>query len=114
MPEDHPDIATSLNNIGLTLDNLGRHEEALEKKKAALEIWQRVLPEDHPDIATSLNNIGYTLDSLGQYEEALEEGLMTDEDVLSFIISQGMWSEKMEDEYQRIAPKHIEYFKKEF
>jgi hypothetical protein len=64
----------------------------------------------HPDTVINLRANALYVQC---YEEALEEGLMTDDDILPFIISQGIWSKKMEDEYQRIAPKHIEYFKKE-
>jgi tetratricopeptide (TPR) repeat protein len=73
LPADHPNIATSFNNIGFTLGELGRYEEALKKQEAALEILQRVLPPDHPNIATSFNNIGFTLDDLGRHKEALEK-----------------------------------------
>ena len=29
---------------------LGRHDEALEMREKALELYRRVLPENHPDI----------------------------------------------------------------
>ena len=45
------------------------------------------------------------------YEQAEEEGLMTDEELLDSLITQGVWSDTLEDEYQRIAPGHIEYWK---
>ena len=45
------------------------------------------------------------------YEQAEEECLMSEQDLLDFLIIQGIWSDTMEDEYQRIAPGHIEYWK---
>ncbi len=60
LPENHPHIASSLNNIGSSYDDLGKHQEALEYFKKALEMRQKSLPENHPSIAASLNNIKYT------------------------------------------------------
>lgn len=69
---DHPEVAVNLNDIGITLAALGRHEEALRYYRQAIETWNRVLEGKHPDIAKCLNNIGMSLSALGQYEEALQ------------------------------------------
>ena len=58
LPSNHPDIATSLNNIGLVYSDQGKYDEALEYYKRSLKIYEETLPSNHPDIATSLNNIG--------------------------------------------------------
>ncbi|MBA2663295.1 MAG: tetratricopeptide repeat-containing protein, partial [Bradymonadaceae bacterium] len=68
---DHPDVATSLNNIGNEHDNLGSYEKALVFYERALAIWKRALGPEHPDVATSLNNIGVAQSRLGSYEKAL-------------------------------------------
>jgi len=48
---------------------------------------------------------------LEAYEQAQDNELMTDEDLLDFLINQGVWSIKKEDEFQRIVPGHIEHWK---
>jgi len=45
------------------------------------------------------------------YEQAQNEGLMSDADLLNSLIIQGIWSDKKEQEYQKIVPGHIEYWK---
>lgn len=47
------------------------------------------------------------------YEFAVDEDLLTDQDILNFLITQGIWSEQKEKEYKEIVPKHIEYWKVE-
>jgi tetratricopeptide (TPR) repeat protein len=69
---DHPNVANTLNNIGVTLHSLGRYEEALQYDKESLEMRRKIHKGDHPDVANTLNGIGVTLHSLGRYEEALQ------------------------------------------
>ena len=38
--EKHPHVATSYNNVGLSLGELGRHKESLEMQEKALEMRQ--------------------------------------------------------------------------
>ena len=70
-----PDLAMSLNNLGLRLSDLGRREEALAATEEALETYRRLAanrPDAFlPDLAMSLNNLGNTLSDLGRREEAL-------------------------------------------
>lgn len=47
------------------------------------------------------------------YEYAIDEDLLTDNDLLTFLIKQDIWSEQKEKEYREIVPKHIEYWKVE-
>merc|ERR1719316_1231010 len=55
---DHPDIATSMNNLASTLHHLGKHQQALEMQEEVLKMRQRLYPEgDHPKIAESMNNL---------------------------------------------------------
>ena len=56
--EEHPDVATSYNNIGAALEAQGKYDEALVYYQKALTIRIKVLGEGHPDVATSYNNIG--------------------------------------------------------
>lgn len=48
---------------------------------------------------------------LEAYEQAQDQELMADDDLLDFLIKQGIWSNQREEEYQRIVPGHIEYWK---
>ncbi|MBD2102058.1 FxSxx-COOH system tetratricopeptide repeat protein, partial [Leptolyngbya sp. FACHB-261] len=68
--QDHPDVATSLNNLALLYDSQGRYSEAEPLYLQALELRQRLLGQDHPDVATSLNNLALLYDSQGRYSEA--------------------------------------------
>ena len=54
---DHPDVATSLNNLALLYDNQGRYADAEPLYKRSLAISRKALGPDHPDVATSLNNL---------------------------------------------------------
>jgi len=67
--------AQLLTNRGLTLSNLGRHEEALQSLHEALELRRslaRSNPEAFlPDLAASLNNLCGALSRLGRHQEAL-------------------------------------------
>ncbi|CAF4687816.1 unnamed protein product, partial [Didymodactylos carnosus] len=56
LPPNHPDIATTYNNIGLVYDNQGDYEKALKYYEKDLEISLISLPPNHPDIATTYNN----------------------------------------------------------
>ena len=71
LPANHPDLATSYNNIGGVYDSMGEYPKALSFFKKALDIWQKSLPANHPDLATSYNNIGGVYDSMGEYSKAL-------------------------------------------
>ena len=72
LPENHPDIATSCNNVGVAYGELGEHKKELEYKLKALTIREKVLPKNHPDIAASYNNVGYAYGELGEHKKELE------------------------------------------
>ena len=67
---EHPDYATSLNNLASVLQATGRYAEAEPLDRHALEIRRTTLGEEHPDYATSLNNLARVLEATGQYAEA--------------------------------------------
>ena len=46
---EHPDVATSYNNVGGAYFYLGDYVNALKYWKRALEISESVLGNDHPD-----------------------------------------------------------------
>ena len=53
----HPEVANTLNNLGVVCDILGRPSEAEFLYRRALGLARRTLPPDHPYIATSLQNL---------------------------------------------------------
>ena len=57
--DEHPDVATSLNNLALLYDSQGRYSEADPLLVQALELRKRLLREEHPHVAASLNNLAY-------------------------------------------------------
>ncbi len=68
--EEHPHVATSLNNLAEVLRTLGEYEEARRLHEQALTIRRQVYGEEHPDVATSLAGLAGVLWQMGEYEEA--------------------------------------------
>jgi tetratricopeptide (TPR) repeat protein len=64
--ENHPDYATSLNNLAMLYDAMGNYTAAEPLFKEALAIYKKVLGENHPDYAMSLNNLAMLYNSYGQ------------------------------------------------
>ncbi|MBD2353605.1 tetratricopeptide repeat protein [Tolypothrix sp. FACHB-123] len=67
---EHPDVATSLNNLALLYASQGQYSQAEALNIQALELMRRLLGEEHPDVATSLNNLASLYDSQGKYSQA--------------------------------------------
>ena len=72
---DHPNLATSLNNLAELYRTQGKHAEAEPLHKRALSIREKALGKDHPDVAQSLNNLAELYKKMGNEDEAkrLEE-----------------------------------------
>jgi tetratricopeptide (TPR) repeat protein len=70
LSDEHPDVATSLNNLALLYNTQGRYEEAEPLHLQNLELSKKVLGNEHPDVATSLNNLAALYYYQGRYEEA--------------------------------------------
>ncbi|WP_423202526.1 CHAT domain-containing tetratricopeptide repeat protein [Microcystis flos-aquae] len=68
--DNHPDTATSLNNLAALYRVQGRYSEAEPLYKQALAIWKQQLGDNHPDTAISLNNLALLYKSQGRYSEA--------------------------------------------
>jgi tetratricopeptide (TPR) repeat protein len=68
--EQHPDTATSLNNLAGLYQAQGRYDEAEPLYQQALAIRKARLGEQHPDTATSLNNLAGLYQAQGRYDEA--------------------------------------------
>jgi tetratricopeptide (TPR) repeat protein len=84
--EEHPDVATSLNNLAGFLDTQGKYDEAEPLYRQSLAIRCKVcaihratssrdhsckvLGEEHQDVAASLNNLAALLRAQGKYDDA--------------------------------------------
>ena len=60
---EHPDTATSLNNLAVLHQDQGDLAGARPLYERALAIREKVLGPEHPDTATSLNNLAILLKS---------------------------------------------------
>ncbi len=69
---DHPDVASSYNNIGAVHLSKGEYDHALENFQKAITIDLKTKQAEHPDVASSYNNIGLVHESKGEYDKALE------------------------------------------
>ena len=71
-----PERARMLNNLGVRLGDLGRHEEALHATDEAVRLCRQLAAQQPgaflPDLAMSLTNLGASLSDLGRREEALQ------------------------------------------
>ena len=67
---DHPDVASSLNNLAALYDSQGHYSKAESFFQQALEMKQRLFTGDHPDVALSLNNLASLYEAQGRYSEA--------------------------------------------
>jgi tetratricopeptide (TPR) repeat protein len=68
--DNHPDVATSLNNLAALYNSQGRYKEAEPLYLEALDLRKRLLGDNHPDVAQSLNNLAVLYRSQGRYKEA--------------------------------------------
>ena len=68
---EHPDTASSYNNIGAVYRSMGDYLKALEYYQKDLQICEKVLGLEHPSTANSYNNIGGVYRSMGDYLKAL-------------------------------------------
>jgi tetratricopeptide (TPR) repeat protein len=67
---EHPDLATSLNNLGGLYMNQGKYEEAEPLYQRAIAIDEKALGPEHPGLATDLNNLATLYRIQGKYKEA--------------------------------------------
>ena len=67
---NHPDVAYSLNNLGLVQYILLEDAAAKQSHEQALAILRKSLPPDHPLIAQSLDNLGVVQRELREYAAA--------------------------------------------
>ena len=68
--EEHPDVATSLNNLADLYRAQGKYAEAEPLYLRALAIREKQLGAEHPHVANSLNSLAILYQSQGKYTEA--------------------------------------------
>jgi hypothetical protein len=62
---EHPDTLQSMNNLAVTLRDLGDAAGAADLHRQVLEARRRLLGPEHPDTLNSMNNLAVTLHDLG-------------------------------------------------
>lgn len=70
--EDHPDVATSMNDLANLLRRKAEYGEAEALYREALAMRRRLFGGEHPEVATILNNLGTVLDRQSEYDRAEE------------------------------------------
>ncbi len=68
--ENHPDVATHLNNLALFYVEQKRHTEAESLWIQALELRKQFCGEEHPELATVQHHLAHLYDIQGRYSEA--------------------------------------------
>jgi tetratricopeptide (TPR) repeat protein len=68
--DNHPNVATSLNNLAYLYSSQGRYEQAEPLFLQALELSKRLLGDNHSHVATSLNNLALFYSAQGRYKQA--------------------------------------------
>ncbi|RCJ33356.1 NB-ARC domain-containing protein [Nostoc punctiforme NIES-2108] len=68
--DEHPDVATSFNNLAFLYGFQGRYSDAEPFYIQALALRRKLLGDEHPDVATSFNNLAFLYGSQGRYSDA--------------------------------------------
>jgi tetratricopeptide (TPR) repeat protein len=64
--ENHPNVATGLNNLALLYKTQGRYEEALPLFQRALAIFEKSLSSEHPNTKTVAENYAALLEKMSE------------------------------------------------
>jgi tetratricopeptide (TPR) repeat protein len=77
--DDHPDVATSLNNLALLYESQGKYSEAEDLAQQALVIYQNRLGNEHPNTQNAAFTVKllYIMELLHCNEETLINILQT-------------------------------------
>ena len=67
---DHPNVASSLNNLAVLYQSQRRYSDAEPLFKRSLAIKKNALGPDHPDVVLSLNNLAVLYRAQGRYADA--------------------------------------------
>jgi tetratricopeptide (TPR) repeat protein len=69
---EHPQVATTRNNLAAVLFSQKRYDEAIELYGSALELRETVLGPKHPFVATTLSNLAVAYKASGKLADAVE------------------------------------------
>jgi hypothetical protein len=64
---EHPDTIAAANNLAITVDRLGRLEEAVSMRKEVLEKRKRIHGVEHLDTVLATSNLAAILCRLGSF-----------------------------------------------
>src|SRR5205085_4295290 len=67
---NHPDIASTLNDLGTLYFMQGKYPQSEPLLRQALAIREQVLGSEHPDTATSFHNLAELYRKQGKYSNA--------------------------------------------
>ena len=76
--DSYAEIATALNNLGITAMHQGRLDRAISRLREALDAWRKILGPTNPTFAKAMGNLATVCVMAGRYEEAVrwqQEGL---------------------------------------
>lgn len=68
--EEHPDIAATLNELGVELTLLDRPQEALERYQQSLSLHEKLEGPDHPNVGNAAHNLAVALLKVGRTDDA--------------------------------------------
>ncbi len=71
LPEGHPELAMTLNNLGVAQSDLHEYDEAARSYERSLELDLRYQGTEHPNTASSMNNLAVIYRKQGRLSEAL-------------------------------------------
>jgi len=54
---EHPDTATSYNNIAILYYTMQKHQEAAKMMQKAIDVWEKVLPANHPNLINAKRDL---------------------------------------------------------
>ncbi|NET69787.1 MAG: CHAT domain-containing protein [Sphaerospermopsis sp. SIO1G2] len=95
--DEHPQVATSMNNLALLYSSQGRYAEAEPLYRQALEMTKRLLGDEHPDVATSMNNLAFLYSRQGNITNAIDfltQGIAIEEYNLTYNLAAGFERQK--------------------
>jgi len=70
---DHPDVATTVNNLAAVLFDAGAYAEARVQSEKAVRIWEKRTGPESLDVAYGIHNLALTLLYLGLVAEGMEQ-----------------------------------------
>ncbi len=67
---EHPEVASTLNNLGVVLTYLDRPDEAVARYDESLRLHEKLEGAEHPNVATASHNLAVALRRMGRSLEA--------------------------------------------